>query len=282
MRRRLLFGSAAILIGTSVFVLDRQLARVERSWTAMVAETERARDELEALPTERPVLWGEARPGNAEEDYERALAQFAVVPDASNLVHRWRVTGLESDPVAASEARVRVVDALAPAIEALREGAHRTQYQRRPDWSRGHSVHTLNLLVERDLVTAAVAKLALAKLEFSAQHRDFAGLPHAERDPLESRARDDFLRRAGPLGTEEARNFLAIRSRNESLALLRMSRMMLVFLLGEEPEPLPDPFGDELHTETRPDGSFRIWSDRPGHSPWELVLAAEAPASSPR
>ncbi len=61
-----------------------------------------------------------------------------------------------------------------------------------------------------------------------------------------------------------------------------MCRMMLDHQLGNPPAAMPDPYGDELHTEDRPDGSFRIWSDRPGRRPWELVLAAEAPASSPR
>ena len=45
MRPRHLLGSAVVLIGLGLVALDLQLARVERSWKAMVAATERARAE---------------------------------------------------------------------------------------------------------------------------------------------------------------------------------------------------------------------------------------------
>ncbi len=411
MRPRHLLGSAAVLIGLGLLALDLQLARVERSWQAMVAATERAQTELEALPTERPVLWGEARPGNAAEDYSRAFALAASTPGVERLQSEWRNARARFEVADDLEARDRFAEALAPAIQAMREGAHRAQYDNLPAWSgalddrswqfltdrlvadaaaaeaerlvlddqhleaarllldaaqfgrdRAHDVflnqeviglgmlaaltrgalyyrglagrldgdaleqladglarldhdlgpglgmrgdailcglHVIRSpeawtqgLDDRPLSTwregfstrLAISKLILAKLDYAGQHQHFAVLPAAQQGPLEAAARARFVSRAGPLGKDSSPTLAIHDVRRECVASLRLCRMMLTLQLGEDAEPLPDPFGGTLHAERRPDGSLRVWSDHllRGHRTLELVFDPNAPAPSPR
>ena len=411
MRRRLLFGSAAVLIGLGLLALDLQLARVERSWQAMVAATERAQAELEALPTERPVLWGEARPGNAAEDYARVLALAASTPGVGRLQSEWMSARARFDAEDDLEARDRFAEALAPAIQAMRDGAHRTHYDNLPAWSgalddrswqfltdrlvanaaaaeaerlvlddqhleaarllldatqfsrdRAHdaflnqeviglamlAILTRGALYDRGLAgrldadaqrlladglarldhdlgaglgmrgdailsglhairspeawteglyyhplstwregfstRLAISKLILAKLDYAGQHQRFADLPAAQQDPLKAAARARFVSRAGPLGKDSSPTFAILDSRRECVASLRLCRMMLTLQLGEDPNPLPDPFGGALHAERRPDGSLRVWSDHvlQGDRTLELTFDPNPPAPAPR
>lgn len=157
MRRPLLLGSAVVLVGSGLFLLERQLTEVETTWARMLRETEGLRHELESLPTHRSVLWGEPVSGNAAADYRQALELTKATRDAETLQLTWIKTLTKSGATAAEPARERFATALSAPLASLASGAHRSTCSWRPDWSRGVSHPISNLLVERQLANAAVA-----------------------------------------------------------------------------------------------------------------------------
>jgi hypothetical protein len=130
-----------LALGLALSVGSRMIA--SNAWTervtAAVAEA-RARD------PRRPVLWGEAVPGRAWDQYEQALAAIRSV--AVDDVRRWL------DGAAADRAKAgAVLAAHRKALDLLRAGARKAQGGYPVDWWKGASADAPSLIAVRDLTT---------------------------------------------------------------------------------------------------------------------------------
>jgi hypothetical protein len=101
----------------------------ERRWAEMRRWCEEAAREIRARDSKRPVLRGEALPGNAWDDYREGLASLP----------NWKVLSpvaefVNQSPKADRAKALGLVELHAPALQALRRGASRSHSDRNPDW----------------------------------------------------------------------------------------------------------------------------------------------------
>ncbi len=124
--------------------------------------------EFDAREPSRPALWGEAVGGPAWPHYERAFAMFSMSSDDGYLPYLARVEGRRLAGVANTERlregppAVEVVVDNAPALAALREGAHCTDGKRPMDWSAGFNLRVQTLLTARHLANAGALAAIVA------------------------------------------------------------------------------------------------------------------------
>ncbi len=124
--------------------------------------------EFDARESSRPALWGEAIGGRAWPHYERAFALLSVSSDDGYLPYLARIEGRRLAGVTNTE-RLRegpppaeVIADNAPALAALREGAHSTDGRRLMDWSAGFNLRIQNMLTARHLANAGVLTAIVA------------------------------------------------------------------------------------------------------------------------
>jgi len=118
---------ALLLIATAVWMkmaVDHGRAQWDSELKAAIA-AERARS------GERPVLWGEAKPGNAWDEYDRALAEFQKVSGGTKL-------GEILDPKHADkpDGALAKLPLYATAIAHLRAGARRSSAKKDYEWEK--------------------------------------------------------------------------------------------------------------------------------------------------
>ncbi len=166
MRRPLIAGTALALV-LGVFTLGRHLVQVERTWNDMLVATETLRQELDSLPTERPVLWGDAESGDAMPHYREAVAIAEASGDALALQEAWLRALRQNGPEAAETVRAHFSAALSPALVWLRSGAHQTRHDAIPDWWQGfeqpRSNHAAELCLARAAIAAAAGEVAAGR-----------------------------------------------------------------------------------------------------------------------
>ena len=125
-----------------------------RAWKQTVAWADAEHRRWVQLDFHRPAAWGNTVPGSAFEAYEQAAS---IIKDRSELADRvtreLRKRG--ADPRERNDALAR----FAPALEALRKGAHAEDARDSFDWSRGFSSCIPNLLVYRNLINIAQARI---------------------------------------------------------------------------------------------------------------------------
>src|SRR5688572_25957759 len=116
-------GSGAMWIGS---VAARRKAEMERRVAGMMAEA-RSRD------PQRPVLYGQAAPGNAWDDYNRALGGVYGAQPSSSLFFSF----LARDPNTPREKVEKAVSVYGKAIDALQSGARRGHGAFPSQWETG-------------------------------------------------------------------------------------------------------------------------------------------------
>ena len=126
------FVVSSLLVGLPllVFLLHLYIRSAEdRGWDNMRTWCEKVARETRARDSRRPVLRGEALPGNAWDDYREGLASL---PSWKVLVP---VTEFVNQSAKADRAKaLGLVELHAPALQALRRGASRSHSDRNPDW----------------------------------------------------------------------------------------------------------------------------------------------------
>jgi hypothetical protein len=128
----LAFVLSGFLVGIPLSVFGLHLyikALEERRWAEMRSYCEQVAREVRGRDSKRPVLRGEAVPGNAWEDYEKALASLPS----------WKVLApvtefVEQRPKVDRAKALQLVELHVPALEALRRGASRSHSDRKTNW----------------------------------------------------------------------------------------------------------------------------------------------------
>jgi hypothetical protein len=138
-----LAASGALWIGS---VAARRKGEMERRVAGLIAEA-RARDPV------RPVLYGDAVPGNAWDDYDRALVLVHGATDAFPDVDRF----LARDPAVDRDRVDKALFSHGKAMDALKSGAHRAQGAYPSTWESGSEVRRPVLTQSRFLVMFAAA-----------------------------------------------------------------------------------------------------------------------------
>lgn len=127
-----------------VGVASRQFERVDAEITGKIAER-RARD------GRRPVLRGEAQPGNAADDYQAAFAAIKAIKDYTKVADL-----VERSPKADLEKGKAALAAAGPALDQLRRGAARDAYRYPYEWEQGAGMKTPDFLGSQSLVNFIV------------------------------------------------------------------------------------------------------------------------------
>lgn len=119
------------------------------------AAAERARSFerlIDAREITRSVLWGDAVPGNAWDDYDAAL-------DAIRTAITQPIPFATLRTPAARSERDAILARVGPALRRLRQGAHRTEVDRRIEWDAGFTGTVPSLLHVRDLANVAALEV---------------------------------------------------------------------------------------------------------------------------
>ncbi len=125
-----------------------------RAWKQTVAWADAEHRQWMQLDFRRPAAWGNTVPGSAFKAYEQAASG---IKDRSELADR--VTRELCKRGADPNERNDALASFAPALEALRKGAHADDARDSFDWSRGFSSCIPNLLVYRNLINIAQARV---------------------------------------------------------------------------------------------------------------------------
>ena len=144
-------GSGAMWIGS---VAVRRKAEMERRVAGMMAEA-RSRDPV------RPVLYGRATPGNAWDDYDRALVVVHGARDRIAVFEQF----LARSPDADRSTLEKTLSTYGKAIDALQAGAHRAHGAFPSTWESGSQVRRPVLSESRFLVMFAAARARLLSEE---------------------------------------------------------------------------------------------------------------------
>lgn len=129
---------------------------ISGSWQETLAWARAEQERYEGQDFTRPVLWGSARRGLAMIAYRHAVEVVRANREVSERVNR-ELHFRAADP---AEQRAAVA-VLAPALEALREGAHCTDARKPLDWKEGFSVEAANLLDLRTVANLATVRARL-------------------------------------------------------------------------------------------------------------------------
>jgi hypothetical protein len=120
-------GALAVFGVVALFALkvvtDRRCADLQEQLTAEIAA-------VRSRPAARPVLFGEAQPGNAWDDYDKALAQFELVGGTFGII-------LDDKHEDKPEGALSKLPLVAAPIAQLRRGAHRSEAKKDYDWEQG-------------------------------------------------------------------------------------------------------------------------------------------------
>ena len=125
--------------------------RASHVWQAMLATVDAKQKELEESSNERPVLWGDATPGNAFDHYEAAMKLFETesailkvedgCSDVGEMIERW-VQSVANK----SAQRDKFLSDTQPAFALLRTGAHCRNGRRAIAWEDGFESVTLDVI----------------------------------------------------------------------------------------------------------------------------------------
>lgn len=115
-----------ILFVVTGFMGSGKMARMRQVAKARI-------DEMKTLDPARPVLWGEATPGNAWDDYSQAIAETKKFPDARKLLLVVQKSA-DADPAVAKAGLAAHGDAV---VGHLRRGAGRTTSRYAYEWEKG-------------------------------------------------------------------------------------------------------------------------------------------------
>jgi hypothetical protein len=120
-------GALAVFGVVALFALkvvtDRRCADLQDQLTAEIAA-------VRSRPAARPVLFGEPQPGNAWDDYDKALAQFELVGGTFGII-------LDDKHEDKPEGALSKLPLVAAPIAQLRRGAHRSEAKKDYDWEQG-------------------------------------------------------------------------------------------------------------------------------------------------
>lgn len=154
MRKRRL--AVRFVVGLVVAILAVGVAvpfRADLAWRSMNEEVRALRDEVRAMPAERDVLWGGAKPGNARPHWARAAAAASRLQKD----HHERLVAMLTATGADLRNHYRDVrDAWQPVLDALRDGAAATFDEGPLPGDDGKAPSMTNLLDSRWAANAAV------------------------------------------------------------------------------------------------------------------------------
>jgi hypothetical protein len=145
--------TAAILILTIVGTLFWINSVAERRMARMEAQVKALHDETLARDTSRPPR-GEALPGNAWDDYEKAFADLDT--NKKGVRHLDEFVG--RDPKADRAKTLTVIAAHAAALDHLRRGVRRERAEYPYQWEQGGSMKLPSLLTSQRLANLAAAR----------------------------------------------------------------------------------------------------------------------------
>jgi hypothetical protein len=111
-------------------------------------------DEMKALDPGRPVLWGEATPGNAWDDYAKAVAELRKFPDARKLLPIAQKAA-DADPAVGKAALAAHGDEV---LGHLRRGAARTSSRYPYEWEKGITMPLPSMSEMQAVASLAVLK----------------------------------------------------------------------------------------------------------------------------
>ena len=163
-------GMAAVVVAflTAVLLIPVSAGRLE----AMRSRVTKLKDEARSRNVSRPVMRGEAKPGNAWDEYNIALNEsldFKEDPNATNLAQ------FNERNATADRAMVeRLLAAHPGVIDHLRRGAQRSDGQYPYQWERGPQAALPSLLASRRMTELAVAQARI--WEESGRQKDAADL----------------------------------------------------------------------------------------------------------
>ncbi len=164
---------AGIVIGALVAVLvilavvvsmigNARIARLQASGEVRLAAIRNA-------DPARPTLRGTSEPGNAWDDYAKAMDAVKAYPAANKLYEV-----VKRDPKADPELGKAALTALAPAIDHVHRGAGRAASRYPYDWSKGLAMPTPNLTTAN--YTASLVVLKARSLAEEGKGRESAGV----------------------------------------------------------------------------------------------------------
>ena len=147
---------AALLFGMLSLVAIVRRHDSEDRWEEALDRVDAWQAALEQIDRERSVLYGEPLDGEAWESYERAFSRLTQVDGLG--AHA--AIALYVDEEESREQRIALLRDAAPALDALRDGAHRRLGARAVEWTTGHGGPSLEHV--RTLVELALARQELA------------------------------------------------------------------------------------------------------------------------
>lgn len=171
-KRPPLWKTVVLLLGALIGVLgalfvvtgvlgSRKFARMKEIAKARV-------EEMKTLDPARPVLWGESTPGNAWDDYAKAVAEVKKFPDARKLLMSAQKSA-DADPAVAKSALALHGDDV---LAHLRRGAGRATSRYPYEWEKGIGM-ALPALSDMN-ATASLAILKARALVEERKSRDAA------------------------------------------------------------------------------------------------------------
>lgn len=152
----LAWAGALLFCVIAVIIVVVSYSRSQR-WEAMRRRTAELREESARRDARRPVMEGAPEPGEAWDEYAKALAETARFKSDMGKLGEFVVRGKKADRAWV----VALVGRHKAALDHLRNGARREQGRYPYDWSSGWSMKTPSLLESQLLanLTASAARL---------------------------------------------------------------------------------------------------------------------------